>query len=118
VADFFLKFWAAAYSNPTPAEAAIEPAVAALGVPYRVQHPIWALRYRVDYAFPRHKVIFEVDDPSHTQKAKRAKDKQRTARLAKAGWRVFRCTNDEAISDPVATVKRLALESGLIAQEH
>jgi very-short-patch-repair endonuclease len=116
MADFFLKWWAGAYSNPTPAEAALEPAVAGLGLPYRFQHPIWNLRYRVDFAFPSHKVVFEVDDPSHTQKAKRMKDRQRTEKLAKAGWKVYRCTNDEALKDPKGTVHRLALEAGLITE--
>jgi len=114
--DFFLKWWAGAYSNPTPAEAALEPHIAALGLPYRFQHPIWALRFRVDYAFPRHKVIFEVDDPSHSQKAKRAADKVRSAKLKRAGWKVYRCQNEEALADPAATVQRLATEAGLKEQ--
>jgi very-short-patch-repair endonuclease len=114
VADFFLKWWAAAYSNPTPAEAILEPAIAKLGHPYRFQHPIWAMRYRVDYAFPKAMVIFEVDDPSHRQKAKRAKDKERTARLESKGWKIYRCTNEEALADPEGTVTRLATAAGLL----
>lgn len=112
MADFFLKWWAGAYSNPTPAEAALEPAVAALGIPYRFQHPIWALRFRLDFAFPTLKLAIEVDDPSHTAKAKRAKDKVRTAKLAKAGWKIVRCTNDEALTDPVGTLYKMLKAAG------
>lgn len=107
MADFFLKWWAGAYSNPTEAEAALEPAVAALGLPYRFQHPIWALRYRLDFALPTLKLAIEVDDPSHTAKAKRAKDKERTKRLLAKGWRVVRCTNKEALTDPRGAVERM-----------
>lgn len=38
-----LRRWAALYADPTPAEQAIEPAIASMGVPYRFQHPLWAL---------------------------------------------------------------------------
>lgn len=108
----FLRWWAAAYSNPTEAEKAIEPAVAALGVPYRVQHPIWALSYRLDFAIPSLKLAIEVDDPSHTGKAKKLKDKQRTAKLEAKGWKVVRCTNAEALSDPQAAVERMLRDGG------
>lgn len=96
----FLRWWAAAVTNMTEAEKAMEPEVASLGLPYRVQHPIWALRYRLDFAFPTMKVALEIDDPSHTAKAKRAKDKVRTAKLKKAGWTVIRTTNEAVLKDP------------------
>lgn len=111
--DLFLKWWAGAYSNPTDGEAALEPAVAALGVPYRFQHPIWGLRYRLDFALTKHKIAIEVDDPSHTTKVKRIKDKARTARLEKAGWRVVRCTNAEALADPAGAVNRMLRDAGI-----
>jgi very-short-patch-repair endonuclease len=113
VADFFLKWWAGAYSNPTPAEAALEPAVAALGLPYRFQHPIWGLRYRLDFALPTLKLALEVDDPSHTGKAKRAKDKARTAKLEKVGWTVARTTNAAVLADPVAALDAMLRAAGI-----
>jgi very-short-patch-repair endonuclease len=113
VADFFLKWWAGAYSNPTDAERSLEPAVAALGLPYRFQHPIWALRYRLDFAIPSLKLAIEVDDPSHTGKKKRAADKMRTARLKKAGWTVVRCTNAEALEDPHGAMTRMLKDAGV-----
>lgn len=107
-----LRWWAAAVANPTPAEASMEPAVASLGIPYRFQHPIWALSYRLDFALPTLKLAIEVDDPSHTAKAKRAKDKVRTKKLAAVGWKILRCTNDEALKDPVGTLHKLLRSAG------
>lgn len=111
--SFVLKWWAAAYSNPTPAEKALEPYVAQLGVPYRFQHPIWSLSYRLDYALPTLGIAIEVDDPSHTAKRKRAADKNRTSRLAKAGWRVLRTTNEAVLADPAAALKKLLADAGV-----
>ena len=111
--DMFLRWWASSVANPTPAEAALEPAVAALGVPYRFQHPIWALRYRLDFAFPTLKLAIEVDDSSHTRKAKRDKDKERTAKLTKVGWKVLRTTNEEVLADPAAALDRMLKSAGL-----
>ncbi len=110
--DLFLLRWAKLYASPTPAETALEPAVAALGVPYRFQHPLWGLRAFPDFALPRHKIVIEVDDPGHNRKVNRTKDAERTAKLARAGWTVVRCTNDEALSDPEGTVRRLVTEAG------
>lgn len=109
----FLSRWAKLYSNPTPAEAALEPAIAKLGVRYRFQHPLWGLRVFPDFVLLDYKVIIEVDDPSHRTSKKRREDAERTARLAKAGWRVVRCTNDEALEDPHGTVRSLIEPLGL-----
>jgi very-short-patch-repair endonuclease len=108
-----LRWWAAAYSNPTPAEKALEPEVAKLGVPYRIQHPIWALSYRLDFALPTLGIAIEVDDPSHTAKRKRAADTKRTARLKKAGWRVLRTTNAAVLADPAKALRDLLKAAGL-----
>jgi very-short-patch-repair endonuclease len=113
VADLMLSRWAKLYSQPTKAEMALEPAIAALGVPYRFQHPIWALRVFPDFALPTLKLIIEVDDPSHNTKTKRAKDAERTAKLQARGWKVVRCTNEQAINDPRGTVARLLEAAGL-----
>lgn len=108
-----LRWWAAAYSNPTPAEKALEPEVAKLGVPYRIQHPIWALSYRLDFALPTLGVAIEVDDPSHTAKKKRAADKKRSARLEKAGWRVLRTTNAAVLANPAKALRDCLEAAGL-----
>ena len=105
--DVFLLRWAKLYSNPTPAEESLEPAIASLGIPYRFQHPIWGLRVFPDFVLLQQKIVIEVDDPSHNRAAKRKKDAARTEKLNQHGWRVVRCTNKEALEDPHGVVERL-----------
>lgn len=112
MADLFLLRWAKLYSDPTPAERSLEPAVAALAVPYRFQHAMFGLRIFPDFALPTLKVVFEVDDPGHRRKAQKEKDAERTAKLERAGWKVVRCTNAEALADPVGAVRRMITEAG------
>lgn len=109
----FLARWAKLYANQTPAEAAIEPAIAKLGIRYRFQHPLWGLRLFPDFVLLDHKVVIEIDDPSHRTTKKRREDAERTRRLAAAGWRVVRCTNDEALEDPHGTLARILAPLGL-----
>lgn len=105
--SIFLTRWAKLYSQQTPAEAALEPAIAALGVPYRFQHPLWGLKYFPDFALIKQKIVIEVDDPSHSRPKKKREDAERTKRMAQHGWTVVRCTNDEALNDPIGTIERL-----------
>lgn len=111
--NLFLMRWAKLYSNLTEAELSLEPAVAALGVRYRVQHPMFGLRLFPDFTLHDYKVVIEVDDKSHSTKKKREADAERTQRLQSAGWTVVRCTNDEAMADPYGTVDRLMEKAGL-----
>jgi very-short-patch-repair endonuclease len=108
--SLLLSRWAKLYSNQTEAERALEPAVASLGLPYRTQHPLWSLALFPDFCLPGIRVLIEVDDPSH--KRRKREDAERTARLEGAGWKVVRCQNAEALSDPYATVTRLMAEAG------
>jgi very-short-patch-repair endonuclease len=105
--NLLLSRWAKLYSQQTPAEKALEPAVASLGIPYRFQHPLWALGLFPDYVLLDDRVVIEVDDPSHNTKRKRAADEARTDKLARAGWRVVRCTNAEALANPYGAVDRM-----------
>jgi very-short-patch-repair endonuclease len=107
-----MKRWAALYKG-TEAEHALEPAVASLGRPYRFQHPLWHLGLFPDFCLIADRTIIEVDDPSHHTKAGRLKDIERTRKLSKYGWRVVRCTNEEAVNDPYGTVNRLMEAAGL-----
>lgn len=106
--------WARLYRG-TPAEIALEDAVAALGVPYRNQYPgfLYGLPYFPDFFLPTLGLVIEVDDKSHNEVDKRAADAERTEVLAARGWRVVRCTNREALEDPKGTVKRMLLSEGL-----
>lgn len=111
--NLFLIRWAKLYANPTDAEAAIEPAIASLGVRYRFQHPMFGLRLFPDFILPDYRVVLEVDDRSHNTKKKREADAERTERLNHGGWTVVRCSNEEAEEDPYGTVDRMMQEAGL-----
>lgn len=111
--NLLLTRWAKLYSQQTPAERAIEPAIASLGIPYRFQHPVWSIGVFPDFVLVDDRVVIEVDDPSHNTKAKKAADALRTKKLQGAGWRVVRCTNAEALNDPYATVDRMMAELDL-----
>lgn len=99
------------YAGTAP-EHALEPAIASLGIPYRWQMPVG--KYFLDFALPTLKVSIEVDGESHKRKDQITQDKQKTAYLEARGWRVVRCTNDEAVNDPYGTVNRLCQEAGVV----
>lgn len=111
--NLFLLRWAKLYSNPTDAEAAIEPAIASIGVRYRFQHPLFGLRLFPDFILPDYRVVIEVDDRSHYTKKKREADAERTERLKYGNWTVVRCSNEEAEDDPYGAVDRMMTEAGL-----
>lgn len=111
--NLFLLRWSKLYANPTDAEAAIEPAVASLGVRYRFQHPLFGLRLFPDFILPDYRLVIEVDDRSHSTKKKREADAERTERLNSGGWTVVRCTNEEAEDDPYGAVDKMMTEAGL-----
>lgn len=109
--------WARLYLNPTVPELALEPAVAALGLPYRVQHPMPTLGWCIlDFAvFPdglaKPGIVLEVDGASHDTPSQKLKDIERTAKLRRAGWKVARCKNAAALSNPAATVAKMMKEA-------
>lgn len=109
--SIFLSRWARLYTAPTMAEQALEPAVAKLAVPYRAQHPVFAAGVILDFALLDSKIAIEVDGDSHKGPKAQEKDRLRTAKLEKLGWVVVRCTNEQAISEPDATVARLLLDA-------
>jgi very-short-patch-repair endonuclease len=104
--------WAKLSSNPTEAEKALEPAVASLGVPYRFQYALWALRCFPDFALLQQRIVFEVDDPGHRRSDRKKADAERTKRLENAGWTVVRTTNAEALKDPYEAVDRMLAAAG------
>lgn len=105
--------WGRLYEG-TPAELALEDAVAEVGVPYRTQFPGWkyGLRCFPDFVLPTLKLVIEVDDRSHERK--REEDEERTRDIAAEwGYRVVRCTNENALSDPRGTVRALLKSVGM-----
>ncbi len=107
--------WGRLYEG-TPAEHALEDAVAALGVPYRVQFPGWkyGCRFFPDFVLPTLGLVIEVDDDSHNRTEKRLKDAERTEVIEEVwGWKVVRCTNNDALFRPKETVRKLLESVGL-----
>lgn len=109
----FLKNWARLYSKMTEPEKRMEPAVAALGRPYRVQHPFWNLHHFADFVLLQDKVVIEVDGKSHLAPAQRVKDLKHTLALQDMGYTVVRCSNEEALRDPAGTLQKLLLPDSL-----
>lgn len=104
--------WCRLYKG-TPAEHAVEAAVASIGVPYRTQFPgyLYGLRFFPDFVFPTLGVVLEIDDPSHDRADKIAADIERTAEIKRAwGYDVVRITNKAAQTNPDEAV-RTALAS-------
>src|SRR3546814_17269570 len=78
-----LKFWNAVRAHRL------------MGIGFRRQMPIAG--YIVDFACPEHRLIIEMDGPSHSYDQNIARDIRRDERLAASGWQVVRVTNDEAL---------------------
>lgn len=94
----------------TPSEHALEPHVAALGLVYRTNFPLylWGLDSAFpDFIIPALGVIIEVDGPDHDLPKKKASDAERTARLEALGYIVIRCGNWEAVNAPATVIRRL-----------
>lgn len=106
--------WGKLYKG-TPAEKSLEDAVAALGVPYRTQFPgyLYGFRFFPDFLLPTLGLVIEVDDSSHGRAAKIMADADRTEELEARGFTVVRCTNEEALSDPHGSVRRMLVEAGM-----
>lgn len=54
--------------------------------------------YFADFCDPVHKLIFEIDGEYHFTEEQRKKDLKRTKALYKAGYKVFRITNEEVFA--------------------
>lgn len=99
----------------TPAELALEDAIAAVGVPYRTQFPgfLYGFRFFPDFFLPTLQLVIEVDDSSHGRAAKMIADAERTEALESKGWKVVRCSNREALDDPHGAVRRMLASVGM-----
>lgn len=100
-----LRYWARLYLNQTAAEKALEPAIAALGVPYRAQHPFFQFKLIADFALIDDKLVIEVDGESHNRPAQIKKDLEHMIALKSLGWDVVRVRNEDATARPAETVR-------------
>lgn len=107
----YLRNWARLYAYPTKPEQNLEPHVAALGLRYRAQHPVFAAGVIVDFALLDEKIAIEVDGASHRSPDAQAKDAARTSKLQRLGWTVVRMSNREALNDPAGALERCLAEA-------
>ena len=75
-----------------------------LGVKFRRQMPIG--RSVVDFCSPQHKLVVELDGPQHADRED--EDRQRTALIERAGFRVLRIWNDDVFEDLEAVLATIA----------
>lgn len=68
-----------------------------MGLGFRRQVPIAG--YIVDFACPEHKLVVEIDGPSHTFDQRIERDQVRDQTLAALGWMVLRFTNEDVLND-------------------
>ena len=120
--DIFTLNWARNYFNhyngKSRPQTLLEVEVASLGEVYQAQRPMYGHRVVADFCLPSRSLIIEIDGKEHARKDKKAKDKERDARLAKSGWTVIRLTNEEVLENPrKALVKALAAAAELQGAE-
>lgn len=108
-----LGFWYKQYFAENRFELAIEPAIAALGLPYRYQHLDLSRKIIMDYAMPTLKLDIEIDGESHRRVDQIRDDINRAEQLKKIGWTVYRIQNEDALADPFGCIDRMVLELGL-----
>lgn len=110
-----LTRWHSLHKFQTKHEKAIEFAVASLGRPYRLSHPmrIGSALIFPDFTLTEDWVVIEVDGPSHSRKGEAERDAERTRLLVSRGYQVVRCTNADVDRDPYATVDRMMAAAGL-----
>ena len=97
-------WWHRAFMNLTPAEKALEPAIALLGERYRPQYPFLQFKHFADFALLDRMLIIEVDGDSHDKPAQKKKDLEHSMKLKALGWDVVRVANEAAMADPAGTV--------------
>ncbi|MDJ0498148.1 MAG: DUF559 domain-containing protein [Acidimicrobiia bacterium] len=85
-------------SNPTRAEAILWWTLrgSALGVRFRRQEPIGP--YIADFACWPHRLVVEIDGPTHYEPGRQEYDRRRDAWFAAHGWKVIRVTDDDVWS--------------------
>lgn len=68
--------------------------------------------YKLDLAWPLAMVAVEVDGGSHKSLKVQEADRRKDSFLRQNGWRVFRVSNEEALSQPENALERIQSECG------
>lgn len=105
-ANKFNEYWSANHykhhTGQVPRQAALEPHVAALGLPYAAQYPFPGVYAVVDFLIKPWSLILEIDGKEHRKGEKLEKDNARDAKLAKMGYITVRIRNEDVDEDPKA----------------
>jgi very-short-patch-repair endonuclease len=93
--------------NPTRAEAILWWTIRnrALGVKFRRQEPIGS--YIADFACWSHRLVVEIDGPTHFEPGRQAYDRRRDAWFQAHGWTVIRTDDDEVWSNRDGVVEMI-----------
>jgi very-short-patch-repair endonuclease len=99
----------------SPMESRVRVALVLGGLPPEVQYPVVVRghRYRLDLAYPHHRVAVEYDGVDHRGQRRARRDLIREAALTGAGWRVLRFDADEVLFRPDRLVATVRTELGL-----
>lgn len=78
--------------SESPMESRTRVALVLAGLPPEVQYPVVVgrRRYRLDLAYPHHKIAIEYDGTHHRGQRRARLDLEREAALTAAGWRILR----------------------------
>jgi hypothetical protein len=67
----------------------------------------YPISYKLDLAWPSLKITVEVDGPSHQSLRVQEADRRKESFLRSKGWKVFRVSNEEALSQPENALARI-----------
>lgn len=76
-------------------------------VQWAVQDPLTRTAVWLDLAWPRYKIGIEYEGEVHTRPEQVRLDTARFTRLVDAGWRIYRYTKDDILSDPTRITTQL-----------
>jgi very-short-patch-repair endonuclease len=76
------------------------------GIRFRRQHPVY--RFILDFFCFEHRLVIEVDGPSHAKPEQQRYDAARTEWLTRRGYRVIRFTNEEVFKQTEAVLITIA----------
>ena len=107
-----------AHAQPNPLESKLEVKAWRLLRASRIQNPSRQVRvdlpsrrwHRLDFAWPDLLLAFETEGFEwHGTRARWKQDRVRTAALERLGWRIVVATWDDVVTEPLATLERIAM---------
>lgn len=97
------------FTPPTAPEEALRSAMGAAGLSFEFQFPTRS-GFILDFAFPKEKLVVEVDGPTHYTQAGKKKDRFRDWMLRREGWRILHVHWKRIEFELPKTVRRIRKE--------